>query len=90
MQSKGICKYCGKEYTRGGMLRHLAACKTKKAVLADEKAKTKCGYFQMVISDRFDNDYWLFNSKTDPVIKILPDEFFMHCGIRETNQKPRI
>ena len=29
----------------------------------------------------FDNDYWLFNSKTDPVIKILPDEFFMHCGI---------
>ena len=29
----------------------------------------------------FDNDYWLFNSKTDPVIKILPEEFFMHCGI---------
>ena len=29
----------------------------------------------------FDNDYWIFNSKTDPVIKILPDEFFMHCGI---------
>ena len=50
MQSKGICKYCGKEYTRGGMLRHLAACKTKKAVLADEKAKTKCGYFQIADS----------------------------------------
>ena len=29
----------------------------------------------------FDNNYWIFNSKTDPVIKILPDEFFMHCGI---------
>ncbi len=29
----------------------------------------------------FDNDYWIFNSRTDPIIKILPDEFFMHCGI---------
>lgn len=29
----------------------------------------------------FRNDYWLFNATTDPVIKILPEEFFMHCGI---------
>lgn len=29
----------------------------------------------------FDNDYWIFNSYTDPVIKILPEEFFLHCGI---------
>ena len=29
----------------------------------------------------FDNDYWIFNSYTDPVIKILPEEFFFHCGI---------
>lgn len=26
-QSKGYCKYYGKEYTKGGMLRHLASCK---------------------------------------------------------------
>ena len=29
----------------------------------------------------FDNDDWIFNPRTDPVIKILPDEFFMHCAI---------
>ncbi|MDR0854305.1 MAG: TIGR01906 family membrane protein [Clostridiales Family XIII bacterium] len=29
----------------------------------------------------FDNDYWIFDDATDPVIKILPDEFFMHCLI---------
>ena len=29
----------------------------------------------------FRNDYWIFNATTDPVIKILPDTFFMHCGI---------
>lgn len=29
----------------------------------------------------FDNDYWIFNASTDPVIRILPTEFFMHCAI---------
>lgn len=29
----------------------------------------------------FRNDYWIFDPTFDPVIKILPDEFFMHCGI---------
>ncbi len=29
----------------------------------------------------FNNDFWLFDPKTDPIIKILPDQFFMHCGI---------
>lgn len=29
----------------------------------------------------FRNDYWLFDSKTDPVILILPDAYFMHCAI---------
>ena len=29
----------------------------------------------------FDNNYWLFDLKYDPVITILPDRFFLHCGI---------
>lgn len=29
----------------------------------------------------FRNDYWIFYATTDPVIRILPEEFFMHCGI---------
>lgn len=29
----------------------------------------------------FDNDYWLFDPVTDPVILILPDEFFAHCAV---------
>lgn len=29
----------------------------------------------------FDNDYWLFSPTTDPVINILPQEFFLHCAI---------
>lgn len=29
----------------------------------------------------FNNNYWIFNPDTDPVIKILPEEFFFHCGL---------
>lgn len=29
----------------------------------------------------FSNDYWIFDPMTDPVINILPDRYFMHCGI---------
>ena len=29
----------------------------------------------------FRNDYWLFDSATDPIILMLPDAYFMHCAI---------
>lgn len=29
----------------------------------------------------FDNDYWIFDPNLDPVIKMLPEEFFFHAGI---------
>ena len=29
----------------------------------------------------FNNDLWIFDWRTDPIILILPDTFFMHCGI---------
>jgi len=28
----------------------------------------------------FDNNYWIFDPNTDPVIRILPDVFFFHCA----------
>ena len=29
----------------------------------------------------FNNDYWIFNYKTDPIITFLPEDFFMLCAI---------
>lgn len=29
----------------------------------------------------FQNDYWIFDPATDPVITILPDTFFLHCAL---------
>ena len=37
--------------------------------------------FVMFHEIAFDNDYWIFDPVTDPVITILPDAFFLHCAI---------
>lgn len=37
--------------------------------------------FETMHSIFFDNDYWIFDYRTDPIIMILPDRFFMHCGL---------
>lgn len=29
----------------------------------------------------FNNDYWIFDHRTDPIINLLPDTFFMHCAV---------
>ncbi|MGH4138305.1 TIGR01906 family membrane protein [Clostridium sp.] len=29
----------------------------------------------------FNNDYWLFDINTDPIITILPQDFFFHCAL---------
>lgn len=29
----------------------------------------------------FNNDAWIFNPATDPIINVLPEEFFLHCFI---------
>ena len=44
-QIKGYCKYCGKEYTKSGMLRHLQACKDRKKELDEENIKRKSRFF---------------------------------------------
>lgn len=49
-QSRGYCKYCGKEYTRAGMVKHMASCKNRKAVLEAESGKSRCGYFEILIT----------------------------------------
>ena len=45
-KSKGFCKYCRKEYTKGGMLRHLDTCKKEKKVLKKKIKEVSRGIFK--------------------------------------------
>lgn len=82
-QSKGLCKYCGKEYTRGGMLKHLLACKERKNVLDKETGKRKSGYFELVISGKYISTYWLIIEMRDTAtlkdLDIFLREIWVEC-----------
>lgn len=39
------------------------------------------GVFTIFHKIIFSNEYWLFDPVKDPVIKMLPEEYFMHCLI---------
>lgn len=38
-------------------------------------------FFVLFHKIMFDNDYWIFDPDTDPIIDLLPDAYFMHCAI---------
>ncbi len=58
VRTKGKCKYCGKEYTRPYMLRHLDTCPARKEKLGEEKGK-KQGWFTIEITARAESAHWL-------------------------------
>ena len=63
VQTKGFCKYCGKEYTKSGILRHLPACRKRKIRLLAENDKRICRYFEIVVSDKYQKEYWEYSEK---------------------------
>lgn len=60
-QSRGICTYCGEEYAKGGMIRHLRTCSERqKAIAAAEKASKKTEtLYHLRVQDSWNSDFWL-------------------------------
>ena len=84
LKTKGKCKYCGKEYTKAYMGRHLSACKERKKVLEGETGRT-CGYFLLSVCGKYDSGYWLFAEMRDTATledldSFLRDIWLECCG----------
>ena len=83
VQIKGKCKYCGKEYAKGYMLRHLSSCKERMAKLDMETGSKKCGYFELVIEGKYETAYWLvIEMCEDATLKDLDDflrDIWLEC-----------
>ncbi len=56
--SRGTCKFCGKDYARTGMTRHLKACKARKAAIAAEPGP-KTALFHLIAQGTYNPQYWL-------------------------------
>lgn len=60
-QTKGGCGYCGREFTKGGMLRHLQACSRRAEIVAESpgrRGKTSSLTHLRVSASRI-GDFWM-------------------------------
>ncbi len=58
-RSKGMCRFCGKEYTASGMMKHISSCKHRNNWLEQESSKKQAGYFTIAVKGTYLKDYWL-------------------------------
>jgi len=81
--TRGYCKYCGKEYTRTGMVKHLQTCKRR--VDLYEKATETEKYFELLLYGAYNKDYWLIiqikeNATLDDLDQFIRDIWVECCG----------
>lgn len=81
--TRGFCKYCGKEYTRTGIAKHLQTC--KKRVDLCEKAEKTEKYFELLLYGAYNKDYWLIiqikeNATLDDLDRFIRDIWVECCG----------
>lgn len=60
-QTRGKCTFCERKMTRGGLVRHLAACPERKKALqaANEKPGQTETLYHLQVQDAWGGDYWL-------------------------------
>jgi len=60
-QSRGICAYCGREISKGPMIRHLGTCTERQRVI--DKAEMNTGFsetlYHLRVEDAWWGEYWL-------------------------------
>lgn len=58
IQSRGSCRYCGREMTRSGLAKHLKTCAGRLEAESAAKGRTQQLY-HLQIQDAWDGSYWL-------------------------------
>lgn len=81
--TRGYCKYCGKEYTRTGMLKHLQSCKKRMEVC--ENSKKMSAYYELMLYGTYNKDCWLIiqikeNATLECLDQFIRDIWVECCG----------
>ena len=81
--TRGYCKYCGKEYTRTGMLKHLQSCKKRMEVC--ENSEKMSAYYELMLYGTYNKDYWLIiqikeNATLECLDQFIRDIWVECCG----------
>jgi len=57
-QTKGKCSFCGKEFAKSGMTRHLKTCTARQEVIANKKGKQEI-LFHVQVQGQWRPEYWM-------------------------------
>lgn len=84
-RTKGFCRFCGKEYTKSGMIKHLKACKEREAEQQPVSKKKRTGGYDLAIAGRYNSDYWLIveireNATLEDLDQFIRDIWVECCG----------
>lgn len=84
-QTKGMCRFCHKDYAKRGIVRHLASCKERKKLEESINTRKKAGYFELMITAPGIGMYWLAIEIKDDVTlgqldAFLRDIWLECCG----------
>ena len=58
-QSRGVCTYCEKEMTKGGLTRHLKTCASRQQTIAQSTVKKSQNIYHLQVQDAYGGDFWL-------------------------------
>lgn len=84
-RTKGFCRFCGKEYTKSGMIKHLKACKERGVEQQSVSKKKNHGGYDLAITGRYNSDYWLLieireNATLKDLDQFIRDIWVECCG----------
>lgn len=84
-RSKGICRFCGKEYTKSAMIKHLPNCQERKTLSNSKSSEKQSGYLSIAIAGAYRKEYWLMieireDSTLKDLDKFLRDIWLECCG----------
>lgn len=84
-QTKGRCRFCAKEFTRAGIIRHLDSCKSRAEKQGSGDKDRTAGYFELMITDRYLKEYWLVidieeNMELEDLDSFIRDIWVECCG----------
>ncbi|MBS4030663.1 MAG: hypothetical protein KGZ63_04480 [Clostridiales bacterium] len=74
-RSKGMCRFCGKEYTKSGMVKHISSCKYRQAWLEQKGNEKQSGYFSIAVGGTYCKEYWLLLEVREDATLADVDEF---------------
>ena len=60
-QSRGNCVFCGREFAKGGMSRHLQTCSNRQEAQteADHSKRRRQSLYHLHVQDAWSGDFWL-------------------------------